>query len=103
MNEIKNMDNPILGLDNSFPENLWLLELGGKHFCHTFEELNGVSCFENIKNALEIKTLLATQFPGIFVSNYTFDEAREIAKSKPNIQCLFLLDNPDNIKIHYIR
>lgn len=33
----------------------------------------------------------------------SFDDARELAKSKMDVGCLFMMDDPDNIKVHWVR
>ncbi len=37
------------------------------------------------------------------IHKVSFDKAREIGKARPNVNVLFLLDDPERIQIHWIR
>ena len=100
---IQTIEETFLSLDIDFPEKIWLLELGSKHMCYLHDGVNGLSCFENKESAEFYQKEKKNDFPGLKISQYTFDEARDIAKSKPQIQCLFLQDDINNIRIHYVR
>jgi len=100
---IQTLDCTDLFLGIDFPEKLWLLELGNLHMCYIHDDVNGLSCFENKEIAEDYREYKKNDFPGLKLIQKTFDEARDIAKSKPKVQCLFLQDDIDNIKIHYVR
>ena len=71
--------------------------------CYCFDSMHGISCFEVKENAEKYRDDLSKDIPGGVVTQYTFDEARDIAKSKPPTVGLFLQDDMNNIKIHFVR
>lgn len=97
------IDLPILGLDNAFPELVYVLPLEGRklYVCLSHNNLQGLACFEEKENA---EKLIEGAQQNVFVEEVEFDEAREIAKERPpQITCLILADNLSDPKIHYVR
>ena len=109
------LDNPSgIILDESefesfggFPNKLYLISVGGdKYACNNGtgkegEPLDGLATFPNPDEATTYMGLLAG-LSGEIVSK-TFEEAREIAKSKPRLNCLFLFIGGKIVDIHYIK
>lgn len=100
--------------DNTFPENLVIVNLYElkKHLSFSFQDIKGLAVFSTegiairfIKYLEDIssKSPSPFSFPEYKLEIVTFDEARDIAKSKgAPIVALLLLDNIDNPVIHYI-
>lgn len=95
---------PFSELDNGFPETLFLIHYvsGDKWGCFAFGELHGLACFRTENNAHEFADWI--DLTGMQIVSKTFDEAREIAKSRPMpIVCMMLLDDLDDPVIHYVK
>ena len=95
---------PILGLDNEFPNSLYIIyqESTKRYLCYCFEGNHGLACFSTNEKAIHFGNLV--NFEGLSVKEVTFDEAREIGKERPpTVICLLFLDNLNNPIIHYIR
>jgi len=112
---IETIDNPLItsleqdmmGSFGNFPEEIYLISMGdGKYAANNAtmpdgEKINGLACFPtpgDAKTYMDMLsglsgTLQATSFP----------EAREIAKSKPILECLFLFMDGRIVEIHYVR
>lgn len=98
------LEKPILGLSSNFPENLYLLHhpSSGKFGCYCHEGTHGVACFSTKGAAFRFAEWI--DLSGMTYVECTFDEAREIAKSRPMpIIALMLLDSIQNPEIHYVR
>ncbi len=90
-----------------FPNKLCLISVGGdKYACNNAtgkegERIDGLATFPNPDEATTYMGLLAG-LSGEIVSK-SFEEAREIAKSKPKLSCLFLFHAGQIVDIHYVR
>ncbi len=91
----------------SFPSKLFLISVGGDKYACNFatgkegEPLDGLATFPDPDEATTYMGLLAG-LSGDIVSK-TFEEAREIAKSKPRLNCLFLFVAGQIVEICYIK
>jgi hypothetical protein len=96
-----------LGGFGGFPDKLYLISVGGgKYACNNAtgkegERIDGLATFPNPDEATTYMGLL-NGLSGDIVSK-SFEEARDIAKSKPILSCLFLFLAGHIVEIHYIR
>jgi len=96
-----------LGGFGGFPDKLYLISVGGdKYACNNAtgkdgERLDGLATFPDPDEATTYMGLLAG-LSGSIVSK-SFEEAREIAKSKPILSCLLLFVGGHIVEIHYVR
>ncbi|HVT11345.1 MAG TPA: hypothetical protein VHE55_03690 [Fimbriimonadaceae bacterium] len=96
-----------LGGFGGFPDKLFLIAVGdGKYAANNATapdgtELDGLACFPSPDDATTYMGLLAG-LSGDIVGK-TFEEAREIAKSKPRLNCLLLFLAGHIVEIHFIR
>lgn len=98
------LTEPILGLGREFPESLIVLHhpATGTYGCYGFNGVHGLACFTSEQSAIRFGSQI--DLPGMITLRTTFDEAREIAKSRPaQIVALILLDPPAEPLVHYIR
>jgi hypothetical protein len=113
---IELIDNPLgigtddkdrLGGDSSFPDAVIVIELGGGRYgavnastpAPDVMTVGLIACFATEKEA---EIWEEKYFSGNKVSK-TFEEAREIATSKPNIYGLALQRNANTAAIHWVR
>lgn len=95
---------PILGLDNEFPETLYVLHhpATAKYGCYCHDGIHGLACFSSEGHAFRFAEWI--ELSGMQCLEVAFDEARQIAKNRPlPVVSLMLLDNMDNPMIHFIR
>ena len=95
---------PILGLDDEFPDTLYILKHTptGRYGCYNFDSIHGLASFSTKNDAFCFAEQIALS--DMICEEVSFDEAREIAKSRPlPITSLMLLDDWDNPKIHYVK
>ena len=93
---------PLLGLDKGFPEKFYVFVDGNKFLCYCYKGLHGLACFENLENAENYKSSI--NIKSLVIQSVTFEEARKIAKNRPDpIICLLLLDDLTNPEIHYVK
>lgn len=96
-----------LGGFGGFPDKLYLISVGsGKYACNNAtgkegERIDGLATFPDPDEATTYMGLLSG-LSGDIVAK-TFQEAREIAKSKPMLSCLFLFLGGRIVDIHYVR
>jgi len=104
---ITSLEEDLLGSVGSFPERVYLLFAGeGKYACNNATTpdgmiVNGLACFPDPDEATTYMAL-AAGLNGEIVSK-TFEEAREIAKSKEVLDCLFLFAAGAIVEIHFVR
>ena len=112
---IETIDNPLitsleqdmLGSFGNFPESVYLISMGdGKYAANNATtpdgmSVNGIACFPTPDDATTYMGLLAG-LSGEMVKK-SFAEARDIAKSKPIIDCLFLFIDGKIIEIHFVK
>lgn len=96
-----------LGGFGGFPDRLHLISMGdGKYAANNAtapdgSTLDGLACFPSPDDATTYMGLLAG-LSGEIVSK-SFEEAREIAKGKPRLNCLLLFAGGHIVEIHYVR
>lgn len=91
-------------LVDSFPDNLYVLHhpRTGVYGCYCHGGLHGLACFTSEMSAFRFAEHI--ELSGMASQETTFDEAREIARSRPApLVALLLLDSLSNPKIHYIK
>jgi len=67
-----------------------------------FQGVHGLACFSTDLTASRFANDIGLE--GMRIDQVSFDEAREIAKSRPlPVTSLMLVDSMDNPKIHFIR
>jgi len=90
-----------------FPNQLYLISVGdGMYAANNAtlpdgQNLNGLASFPDREEALTYMGLLAG-LSGDIVPK-TFEEARDIAKSKPRLSCIFLFAHSKIVDVHYVR
>lgn len=95
---------PVLGLDQEFPDDLFILHHppSGKYGCYCHEGVHGLAAFSSEMNAFRFAENLVLD--GMVSMEVSFDEAREVAKSRPtHVVSVMLLDSMMDPKIHYVR
>jgi len=96
-----------LGGFGGFPDRIHLISVGGdKYACNNVtltdgQEANGLACFPSEGEAEFYQGLLGG-LSGEIVGK-SFEEAREIAKSKPVLSCLLLFVQGHVVEVHYVR
>ena len=101
------LDESMLGGFGGFPDKVYLISVGGdKYACNNAtltdgEAINGLACFPDPDEATTYMGLLAG-LSGEIVSK-TFEEAREIAASKPVLHAMFLFASGRIVEVHWVR
>ena len=101
------LDEADLGGYGGFGDRVFLITVGDNKYAANNatlpdgQNLNGLACFPNADDATTYMGLLAG-LNGDIVGK-TFEEAREIAKSKPALSCLFLFVGGKIVDVHYVR
>lgn len=98
------LEQPFLGLGEDFPHTLYLLHhaTSGKFGCYCHDGTHGLACFSTENGAFRFAELI--DMDGMTSLETTFDEAREIAKSRPMpIVSLILLDRLQEPVVHFVR
>jgi hypothetical protein len=101
------LDEELLNGYDSFPGRVYLISVGGdKYACNNAtlsdgQQINGLACFPSGDDAITYMGLLAG-LSGSAVGK-SFEEAREIALSKPVLSALFLFQGGKIVDVHYIR
>jgi hypothetical protein len=96
-----------LGGFGGFPDKVFVIACGNNTFAANNVTLpdgqstNGLATFPSADDATTYMGLLAG-LSGDIVSK-TFEEAREIAKSKPTLTCLLLFVDGRIVEIHFVR
>lgn len=96
-----------LGGFGGFPDRLHLISVGdGKYAGNNAtlpdgQNVNGLATFPNPDEATTYMGLLAG-LNGQIVGK-SFEEAREIAKSKPTLSCMFLFVGGKIVEVHFVR
>lgn len=101
---VKALEFTKLGLDQEFPDDVFVLShpSSGKYGCFCHDGVHGLACFSSAKGAVEFASLI--DLSGMRTEELTFDEARDVAKSRPlPVVAVMLLDSVDEPVIHYIR
>ena len=98
------LDCPVLGLDTSFPDTLFVLKHApsGKYGCYCYEGVHGLASFSDQSLAKGFASSISLSH--MVCEQVSFDEARQIAKDRPMpIISLMLLDDMADPQIHYVR
>ena len=101
---VQTLEVTLLGLDEAFPETLYVLHhpASGRYGCFCFQGIHGLACFSNQTGALRFSEFI--DLSGMTTQEVSFDEAREVAKSRPlPVVALMLLEKMEEPKIHYVR
>jgi hypothetical protein len=101
---VQTLDLTLLGLDETFPEELIVLHhpASGRYGCFCHQGIHGLACFSDEIGASRFVEHI--DLAGMKIQEVSFDEAREVAKSRPlPVVALMLLDKMDQPQIHYIR
>ncbi len=95
---------PLLGLDEEFPQELFVLHhpATGKYGCYCYQGVHGLACFSSEPGAFQFAEWI--DMSGMVILEMSFDEARDVAKGRPlPVIALMLLDELEDPKIHYVR
>ncbi len=95
---------PLMGLDETFPENLFVLHhpASNRYGCFCHEGIHGLAAFSTESAAVRFAEWI--DLVGMTTCEVTFDEAREVAKDRPMpVVSLMLLDSLQSPKIHFVR
>jgi hypothetical protein len=104
---ITSLEEDMMGSFGSFPDEIYLISVGGDKFaCNNATTpdgmtVNGLACFLSPDDA--------TTYMGVEkhldgeIKKSSFNDARDIAKSKPKLDCLFLFHGVQIIEIHFVR
>jgi hypothetical protein len=98
------LDLPLLGLDETFPDSLFLLHhpASGKYGCYCHDGVHGLASFSTEAGAFRFAEWI--DLSGMSCVEVSFEEAREVAKDRPMpVTSLMLLDRMDDPKIHFVR
>lgn len=101
---IETLIDPILGITGEFPDSLFVLHhpSSGKYGCYKFDGIHGLACFSDETGAFRFAEFL--DLNGMVSVEVSFDEARDIAKSRPShVISIMLLDSLNDPKIHFVR
>lgn len=104
MSMVDTLLQPLLGLENEFPDTVYVSyhPSTGKYGCYCHLGVHGLACFSTESNAFRFTEWI--ELSGMSVVELSFDEAREVAKSRPHpVVALMLLDSMEDPKIHYVR
>lgn len=101
------LEEELLGGFGGFPDRLYLISVGPDRYAANNvtlpdgQNVNGLACFPDPDEATTYMGMLAG-LSGEIVSK-SFEEAREIAQSKPVLSCLLLFVGVHIVEVHYIR
>lgn len=104
---ITSLEDDLMGAFGSFPEEIYLISVGeGKFACNNATtpdgmEVNGLACFPSPDDATTYMAM-AEGLTGE-IKKSSFEDAREIAKSKPILHAMFLFDGGRIVEIHFVR
>ena len=104
---ITSLEEDLMGSFGSFPDEIYLISVGDDKYAANNATtpdgmtMNGLACFMSPDDAT---TYMAkeTHLEGK-IKKSSFNDAREIAKSKPKLDCLFLFQGVQIIEIHFVR
>ena len=101
------LEEDLLGGFGGFPDRLFLINVGdGKYAANNAtlpdgQVVDGLACFPSPDDATTYMGLLAG-LNGKIVGA-TFEEARQIAISKPKLSCLLLFAGGKIVDVHHVR
>jgi hypothetical protein len=101
------LDEELLGGYGNFPDRLFLISVGdGKYACNNAtltdgQSINGLSCFPSAEDG--VSYMAAPEgLKGELVGK-SFEEARQIAISKPILVAIFLFSRNRIVDVHFVR
>lgn len=95
---------PILGLDQEWPETLYIVQDmdSNRCGCYCWNGIHGLAVFSSTDRADDFISLSGMQ--AACIRRVTFDQARYMAKKRPlPVKAMFLLDDLENPIAHYVR
>jgi hypothetical protein len=98
------LDLPLVGLDETFPDVLYVLHhpASGRYGCFCHQGIHGLACFSSEFGAFRFAEWI--DLSGMATEEMSFDEAREVAKGRPlPVVSLMLLDHINDPQIHFVR
>lgn len=98
------LDLPLIGLDETFPESLYVLHhpSSNRYGCFCHDSVHGLACFSSEAGAFRFAEWI--DLSGMCTKEIAFDDAREVAKERPMpVVSLMLLDHMDDPIIHFVR
>lgn len=101
------LDEDLLGGFGSFPDRIFLIHVGGDKYAANNatlpdgQTIDGLACFPSADDATTYMGLLAG-LNGDIVGK-SFEEARQIAISKPRLSCLLLFVDGKIVDVHHVR
>jgi hypothetical protein len=104
---ITSLEQDLLGGFGSFPDEIYLIGVGeNKYACNNAtlpdgQNINGLACFASLDDATGYMGML-TGLSGD-TKKFAFNEAREIAKSKPVLDAMFLFDGSRIVEVHFVK
>ena len=104
---ITSLEEDMMGSFGSFPDEIYLISVGeNKYACNNATtpdgmEVNGLACFLSPDDATTYMSA-ETHLEGD-IKKSSFNDARDIAKGKPVLDCLFLFQGVQIIEIHFVR
>jgi hypothetical protein len=101
---VKSLETPLLGLGASIPETVYLLfhPASEKYGCFCHNGIHGLASFSTEGGACRFGEWI--DLSGMAIREVSFDEAREVAKSRPlPVVSLMLLDRLEEPVIHFVR
>jgi hypothetical protein len=104
---ITSLEQDLLGGFGNFPDELYLIAVGDdKYACNNAtlpdqQNVNGLACFPALDDAVSYMGMLA----GLSgeTKKFPFGEARDIAKSKPVLDAMFLFDENRIVEVHFVK
>lgn len=88
----------------SFPSHFYIVKHipTNKYGCYCSNGTHGVACFTEEVDAMSFAAWI--DVPDLITERTSFDEAREIAKTRPMpVTSLMLLDNLNKPEIHFVK
>jgi hypothetical protein len=101
---VQTITRPLLGLDETFPDILYVLHhsASGRYGCFCHGGVHGLACFSAENGAARFAEFI--EMGGMSIHEVSFDEAREVAKSRPlPVVALMLLDKLEEPQVHFVR
>lgn len=101
------LEEELLGGFGGFPDNLFLVSVGDDKYAANNvtlgdgQKVNGLATFPSRDDASTYQGLLAG-LSGDIVGK-TFEEARQIAISKPVLSCVLLFHDNHIVDVHFVR
>lgn len=98
------LDVSLLGLENDFPDKFYILHHPPSqcYGCYQWGDIHGLACFSTEGGAHRFGEWF--DLTHMRTEELSFEQARTVAKDRPlPINCLMLLDDIADPRIHYVR